>query len=166
MRETIIPVNGDGECVVAKGMSSGAQQVPTRCVSDTVSGRKSAEWEYSQHCKTLTDVEIVAIFTLRAAFEGSIEEARQALAECDLGCPFGHYTKSEQDCVVDLKGHPIVCYTGDSCTSALMILRAASTHFAILRRFLANVIDALIAHRAICDIDIALKSGNHQRLME
>ena len=32
-----------------------------------------------------TDVEIVAIVTLRAAFEGSIEEARQALAECDLG---------------------------------------------------------------------------------
>ena len=33
----------------------------------------------------LTDVEIVAIVTLRAAFEGSIEEARQALAECDFG---------------------------------------------------------------------------------
>ena len=118
------------------------------------------------HCKPLTDIEIVAIVTFRAAFEGSIEEARQALAECDCGCHFGHYAKLGQDCVIDLKGHPIVCYTGDSCTSAPMILRAASTHFAVLRRFLANVTDALIAHRAICDIDNALKSGDYKRLVK
>ena len=73
--------------------------MPTGCVPD---GRKSAEWECSQHCKPLTDVEIVAIVTLRAAFEGSIEEARQALAECDFGCPLGHYTKLRHDCVVHL----------------------------------------------------------------
>ena len=69
MRETVIPVNDDGECVVAKGIrfqddpttcSSGAQQVPSRCPPD---GRKSGEWECSQHCKPLTDVEIVAIVT-------------------------------------------------------------------------------------------------------
>ena len=177
VRETVIPVNDDGECVVAKGIpfqddptacSSGAQQVPTGCGLD---GRKSVVWESvvwecSQHCKPLTDVEIVAIVTLRAAFEGSIEEARQALAECDFGCPFGHYTKLRHDCVVDLKGHPIVCYTSNSCTSALRILRAASTHFRILRRFLANVTDALTAHRVICDIDNALKSGDHQTLVK
>ena len=75
MRETLIPVD-DGECVVAKGIitfwhdptSAGAQQVPTGCVPDTVSGG-------------LTDVEIVAIVAFKAAFEGSIEEARQALSE-------------------------------------------------------------------------------------
>ena len=129
-------------------------------------GRKSVVWECSQHCKPLTDVEIVAIVTSRGAFEGSIEEAGQALAECDFGCPFGHYTKLRHDCVVDLKGHPIVCYTGNSCTSALRILRAVSTRFAILRRFLANVTDALTAHRAICDIDNALKSSDHHRLVK
>ena len=37
----------------------------------------------------LTDVEIVAIVTFRATFEGSIEKARQALAECDWGVPLG-----------------------------------------------------------------------------
>ena len=94
MRETLIPVDDDdGECVVAKSLhdptSAGVQQVPTGCVPDTVSGRKSAEWECSVHCKPLTDVEIVAIVTFRAAFEGSIEEARQALAECDWGIPLG-----------------------------------------------------------------------------
>ena len=74
-------------------------------------------------------------------------------------CPFGHYTKLGRDCVVDLKGHPIVCYTGDSCTSALRILRTASTHFVFPT-------DALISHRTICDIENALKSGDHQRLVK
>ena len=83
----------------------------TRCFPDTVSGRKSAEWECSVHCKPLTDIEVVAIVTFRAAFEGCIEEARQALAECDWGCPFGQYTKLGWDCVIDLKCHPIVCCT-------------------------------------------------------
>ena len=161
VRETLIPVNDNGECVVA-------HQVPTGSVSDALSGRKSAEcnkeWECSLHCKPLTYFEIVAIVTLRAAFEGSIEEARQALTECDFGCPFEHFTKAGHNC--DRKGHPIVCYTGDSCTSALRILRAASTHFAVLRRFLASVTDALSAYRAICDIDNALKSGDYQRLVK
>ena len=70
------------------------------------------------------------------------------------------------DSVVDLKGHPIVCYT-DSCTSTLRILmsRAASTHCPILKRFLAYVTDALSSHRALCDNDNALKSGNHNSLV-
>ena len=68
--------------------------LPSRCpqgVSQTlyISGRKSAEWDCSLHCQPLTDVEIVAIVIFRAAFEGSIEEARQALAECDWGVPLG-----------------------------------------------------------------------------
>ena len=72
------------------------------CVPDTLSCRKSAEWECSLHCKPLTDVEIVAIVTLRAAFEGSIEEARQALAECDFGLALS-------------PGSPLMC-TNDLCT--------------------------------------------------
>ena len=74
----------------------------SRCVPDTLSCRKSAEWECSLHCKPLTDVEIVAIVTLRAAFEGSIEEARQALAECDFGLALS-------------PGSPLMC-TNDLCT--------------------------------------------------
>ena len=65
---------------------------------NTLSGRKSAEWECSKNCKLLTDVEIVAIVTLRAFHLGY------------LGCPFGQYTKLGQ---YYLKGHPIVCYTGN-----------------------------------------------------
>ena len=46
------------------------------------------------------------------------------------------------------------------------MLRAASTHFPVLIRFLAHVTDALSAHRAVCDIDHALKNGNHKHLMK
>ena len=40
-----------------------------------------------------TAFEVVSIVTFRAAFELSVEEVRQALAKCDLGCPNGHYSK-------------------------------------------------------------------------
>ena len=73
------------------------------------------------HCKPLSNSETVAIVIY---LEGSsVKGARGALAEC----PIGHYTRGVSDSVVDLKGYPIVCYTGDSCTSTLRILRAAST---------------------------------------
>ena len=66
-----------------------------------------------------------------------------------MGCPYGHYTKLVDTLPVDLKGHPLVCYSGDRCTSNLRILRAASTHFPVFRRFLANVTSALSAHRIV-----------------
>ena len=110
--------------------------------------------------------QVVSIVTFRAAFELSVEEVRQALANCDLGCPNGHYTKLVGSLPVYLKGHPIVCYSGDSCTSNLRILRAVSTHYPVLRRFLANVTGALSAHRTVCDIDHALKNGNHKHLVK
>ena len=82
------------------------------------SDKKSAEcrkWECSKQCKPLNEL--------------SVEEVRQALAKYDLGCTNGHYSKLVGSLPVDLKGRPIVCYSGNSCTSNLRILRAASTHF-------------------------------------
>ena len=65
MRETVIPVNDGGDVLLLKVLDFRiiplhVVQVPTGCVLD---GRKSAEWECSQHCKPQTDVEIVAIVT-------------------------------------------------------------------------------------------------------
>ena len=40
------------------------------------------------------------------------------------------------------------------------------TNFPVLRKFLAHVTSALSAHRIVCDIDNALKNGNHQRLLQ
>ena len=50
--------------------------------------------------------EVVSIVTFRAAFELSVEEVRQALAKCDMGCPNGHYSKLVGSLPVDLN---IVC---------------------------------------------------------
>ena len=102
---------------------------------------------------------------LLSAFHQFVEEVRQALAEWDMGCPFGHCTKLVETCPVDLTGHPIVCYNSFLCTSTLRILRAASTHHTVLRMFLRHVISALSAHRSVCDIDNALQNGNHQSLI-
>ena len=64
-------------------------------------------------CANHLVTQIVAIVTLKAAFDGSVQGARGALAECDSWCPIGHYTRGVGDSAVNLKGHPIVC---DSCT--------------------------------------------------
>ena len=180
VRESPIPVNDDGQCVVAKEVKleedtvkkcavaacTGPKQVPTGCVPHVEKSAECNKWECSKHCKPLNEFEVVSIVTFRAAFELSVEEVRQALAKCDMGCPNGHYTKLVGSLPVDLKGHPIVCYSDHWCTSNLRMLRAASTHFPVLRRFLAHVTDALSAHRAVCDIDHALKNGKHNHLMK
>ena len=75
-----------------------------------------------------------------------------------LWLPLGHYSKLiGSSSPVDLRGHPIVCYNGELCASVLRILRAASTHFPVLRKLLAHVTTALNAHRSVCDIDNAWK---------
>ena len=74
------------------------------------------------------------------------------------GLPLRHYSRLVgSSSPVDLRGHPIVCYNGELCTSVLRILRAAFAHFPVLRKFLAHVITALSAHRSVCNIDNALK---------
>ena len=122
MRESPIPVNDDGQCVVAKevedtvkkcdvGACAGPRQVATGCVPH---GKKSAvckKWECSKQCKPLNEFEVVSIVTFRAAFELSVEEVRQALAKCDLGCPNGHYSKlvgSHSKLVGSLRPHSLV----------------------------------------------------------
>ena len=179
IRDSPIPVNEKGEGVVAEEFvgshtdsdspeGAGPKGMPSHCASDgsdkmPAPGKK---WECSKQCKPLTQFEVDAIVDFKASFSLPEGEVRKALAECDMGCPFGHYTKLVDSTPVDLRGHPIVCYSGDlQCTSVLRILRAASTHFPVLRKFLAHVTTALSAHRALCDIDDALKSGNHQSLI-
>ena len=180
VRDSPIPVNEEGECVVARAhpesdsashpesdsaTGAGCKQVPTGCAQDE-SDKKCRKWECSTQCKPLTLYEVDAIVSFKASFGLPVEKVRQALAECDMGCPFGHYSKLVGSSPVGLRGHPIVCYNGELCTSVLRILRAASTHFPVLRKFLAHVTTALSAHRSVCDIDNALKNGNHRSLIK
>ena len=110
----------------------------------------------------LTVFELMPLFLLRLPLAYiPVEKVGQALAEWDMGCLFCHYSKLVGSSPVDLRGHPIVCYNCELCTSVLRILRAAFTHFPVLRKFLAHVTTALSAHRSVCDINSALKNGNH-----
>ena len=47
-----------------------------------------------------------------------------------------------------------------------MVLRAASTHYPVLRKFLHQLSSARTSHRYIFDIDMALCAGQYSRLME
>ena len=122
------------------------------------------KWECSGECKIVTDIEVNAILTLKAVFEKPIQEVRHALDKCDDGCPNGHYSKVSS---VGLKGYPLVCsIDGGGCLSKLRLLRAASTHFPVLRQFLHEVYSAIRSHICVFQIDQALCIGNHQKLME
>ena len=169
VKDTPIPINERGECVVAcepsenvPSVDSDSAQTPK---SDSVP-KLCKKWQCHKECRPLRVSEVDAILDFRSCLELSVEEAREALAKCDLGCPFVHSAKLVGSTPVALKGHPIVCYTGDSCTSTLRILRAASTHFPVLRKFLVHVTTALPCHKIVCSIDNALQCGNYKKLMQ
>ena len=44
-------------------------------------------WECFIECKQVTDVEVAAIVSLRAAFDAPMQELRHTLETCDDGCP-------------------------------------------------------------------------------
>ena len=153
-RDSPIPVNRQGQCIVAEKISFFPK-----------SG-KWKTWKCTKGCRPISDSEVDAILCLKSAFELSIEELRTALTVCDYGCPYGHYSKLVKSCPVDRIGHPIVCYCGSLCTSQLRILRAASTHFPVLRQLLRAVHSAIASHKFVLEIDEALSAGDYHKLME
>ena len=100
-RDIPIPINEDGQCVVAEELHTDGKGA---CAQ-----RK--KWECSCQCKPITDTEVDSILTLKAAFDKPIKEVRHALDGCDSGCPNGHYFKVIEFSSVALKGHPLV-YSG------------------------------------------------------
>ena len=126
VRDTPIPINGRGECVLAEEIPCEPSENVPNVVSDSAQTPKSdsvpkicKKWQSHKECKPLRVSEVSGILDLRSCLELSVEEAREALAKCDLGCPSVHSTKLVGSTPVALKGHPIACYTGDSCTSTL-----------------------------------------------
>ena len=153
-RDSPIPVSRQGQCIVAEKISFFPR-----------SG-KWKTWKCTKGCRPISDSEVDAILCLKSAFELSIEELRTALNVCDYSCPYGHYSKLVKSCPVDRIGHPIVCYCGSLCTSQLRILRAASTHFPVLRQLLREVHSAIASHKCVLEIDEALSAGDYHKLME
>ena len=174
-----IPVDQSGKCVVAeeilskqskpgvqteasKGSQHEASQVP-----------KPTRWKCTSECKALTPSEVEAVVELKQSFEKPMKELRDALDSCDDGCPNGHYSVRDLDwvCVgqfgsVGRLGHPLVCSNDGGCTSKLRILRAASTHFRKLRKFLFELHSAIRSHVHVAEIDQHLCGGSVKSLME
>ena len=150
-RDTAIPINEQGQCIVAVEITPETEL-------------QACTWECSKECKPISEGEVDAILCLKAAFDLSVEDVRAALNTCDFGCPYGHYTNLVNS--TPRKGHPIVCHCGNECGSQLRILRAASTHFPILRTFLHQIHSALVCHKCVCKIDQALSAGDYSKLMK
>ena len=145
-RGTAIPINEQGQCVVAVEVTPETEL-------------QGCTWECSKKCKPNAEYEVDGILSLKTAFDLSVENVRAALNTCNCGCPYGHYTNCR-------KGRPIVCYRGGECGSQVRILRAASTHFPKLRAFLRQVNSAIVSHKCVCEIDQVLGTGDYSKLMK
>ena len=143
-RPYAIPIDKRGRCIVAQ----------TDCAYKT--------WHCFSACKPVSEAEIDAIVALKQAFEKPVQEVRHALDTCD-DCPNGDTSEYS---ILHRKGHPLICSLDTGCESKLRILRAASTHYPVLRKFLHDVHTAIRSHLCVCDIDKAMCAGDFHALME
>ena len=98
----------------------------------------------------------------------TIREGLQILDKCTL---HGHYTcpvqgDNAEKPYHELAGHPLPCSQANShCESSLRVLRAAATHFPVLRRFLILLYEAIRQHHLLDSIDTALCAGDFEALL-
>ena len=134
------------------------------------------KWKCTEDCKLATDEEISSIVAAKELFKKSMQELRNGLESIDKGCQHGHYTDQcfaakftsqldEQEQFHDLLGLPFPCAIG-MCSSLLRTLRAASTHYPRMRRFLVLLYSARNHHRQIYAIDGALGLVDFNLLMD
>ena len=133
-------------------------------------------WKCNDTCRTLSQSDLSCIIEFKSVFNESLQKIRKVLDECDE-CPNSKYAKviivpaNEPDSnvvhynSVELKGHSLICHIGSDCKSKLRILRAASTHYPVLRSFLRCVYSALNSHKNIASLDEALHRGDFNSLM-
>ena len=165
-RAYAIPIDENGRCVIANEISSSESESSKR-----KGKQQPVKWSCSSECKSVTEAEVAAIVHLKQTFEEPMEELRTALDACDGGCPNEHFTKAiatgDPDSeIVELRGHPLVCFNDGGCCSQLRILRAASTHYGVLRTLLNQVYSAITSHVGVLNIDKALRTCDLHSLME
>ena len=129
------------------------------------------KWRCHAACKPLTDSDVDTIVSLRDAFTMPVT-VRRTLQACDTGCPNIHLSylvrigESDSNPVCeDYIGHPLVCYDDSLCQSKLRILRSASTHYPLFKRFLTYLYTAIGNHKCILEFDRALTVGDYRALL-
>ena len=175
-RESGIPVNEFGQCVVADEVLD----------KDGNSYRRR-RWKCTVECKHPTTEEVTSICCVKMLFRQPMQQLREGLEDLDTGCPHVHrllpppaYPSDDEDDEVhappmhvmaasdsheeEWMGHPFPC-TMDRCGSQLRTLRAAAVHYPLLRRFLYLLYQARMHHRIVLNIDAALCSCDFQKLM-
>ena len=168
-RHTAIPIEERGRSFVANGVSTLVHVDKTASPTQPKSEQHFLRWKCCSECKSLTKAEVSAIVDLKDSFDKPMIKLRQDLDMCDSGCPNQHYTRVEtrsfEHYSVERQGHPLVCSNDSGCSSKLRILRAASTHFPVLRTLQRNLYSALSSHVCIASLDKALNAGDFQALL-
>ena len=157
-----IPVDQHGRCVVSKEIG-------------TMSMRP-LKWQCCSECRQPSKEEVEVICTTKFLFKMSLDaldEIRQGLDKIDRGCTLVQQAwatipdtpdNGEQPRVSELHGDPISCEML-SCACPLRVIRAASTHYPMLRRFLWLLYSVHKSHLTVARIDEALSSGNVQEVV-
>ena len=168
-RHTAIPIEERGRSFVANGVSTLVNVEKTASPTQPKSEQHFLRWKCCSEFKPLTKAEVSAIIDLKDTFDKLMIKLRQDLDMCDSGCPNQHYTRVEsrsfEHYSVECQGHTLVCSNDSGCSSKLRILRAASTHFPVLRTLQRNLYSALSSHRCIARLDKALSAGDFQALI-
>ena len=177
--DVVFPINNEGQLVISEiYLANNAGKQNSELPEDK--RKKHEEWKCCFQCRPVTESEIGAIIALRKAFDMEIKHLRKFLHTCD-DCPNEHYTKV---CITTVKhptdsklneihytpkylrGHPLLCFQNTNCVSKARILRAASTHYPVLRHFLRYFDLVMMCHFRIHKIDAALTSADFRSLME
>jgi hypothetical protein len=125
--------------------------------------KNKLKWKCTKECKVISQRQINAIVAFRAKFDKTIKIMKEALHISSFDdCPNYHYVKrlwdNDTESIVQCLGHPLICHYDDSgCTNVLRILRAASVHYGVLRKFLCQLYVAIRNTSQIDQIDDALK---------
>ena len=155
-----IVVDNNGRCVIA-------EEVGQR---DSKTDRP-LKWKCTAECKLPTSNEAQCIIAVKALFEEPVHKLREALNRIDECTEHGHYTRmlsiNTPKPYYELAGHPLPCATVNSnCKSRLKILRAAATHFPLLRRLVVLLYEAIRLHRLLDNIDTRLCAGDFKKLVQ
>ena len=129
------------------------------------------KWKCTAECKLPTSNEAQCIVAVKALFEEPVHKLREALNRIDECTEHGHYTRmlsiNTSKPYYELAGHPLPCATVNSnCKSSLRILRAAATHFPLLRRLVVLLYEAIRLHRLLDNIDTGLCAGDFKKLVQ
>ena len=158
--KSVIVVDDSGRCVIAE--EEGERDAKTH---------RPKRWKCASECKLPTAMEAQCIMATKALFEKPVQTLREGLNGIDVCSEHGHskhpLNADHEMPYHELAGHPLPCTVVNAdCKSSLRVVRAAATHFPLLRRLVGLLYEAIRQHRLLESIDTALYAGDFEKLTE